>query len=1229
MPEISERIAALSPKKREMLLRQLERAKSREEDHSIRPQDRRSNRFPLSFAQKRFWFLDQMEPGNPASHMPGGLVLKGDLNVSVLIASFNALIERHESLRTKFTSDAGEPLQAVHAPTPLNVPIIDLAHVPLESREEEVQRLALEEAARPFDLASGPHIRITLLRVQPDRHVLLLTLHHIVSDAWSMRVLFGELAVLYSAFCANSVNGGASSNPLPPLELQYIDFAVWQRAWLQGEVSERQLSYWRQRLSGLPESLDLPTDFPRPPRLSQKGQVVSAVLPSSLADRLKALSQAHGATLFMTLLAIFKALLFKYTGQQDIVVGTPVANRTRADIEGIIGFFGDLQFSTLLRQVAHASLEAFDHQDLPFDRLVEELQPERSLNRHPLFQVLFQLQSNLLPPMVLPGLKVEPLVVSTWATGFDLNVWFVEREGELAVWMLYSADLFQESTVARMLEHFRTLAERVLDAPDAQLFRLSLLSESERSKVLLEWNRTERAYPQGCLHTFFEEQVKKTPDLMAVEAGGRGFTYRQLNQRSNQLARYLKELGVGPESLVGLYVERSPEMIVGLLGILKAGGAYLPLDPGYPKERLHYMLEDSGAAVLLTQSSLSGQLSFAGTTVVLDEGVDYDRIVCQGESNLREVVSPENLAYLIYTSGSTGKPKAVMVQHGGACNLPGAQQQMFQVEPGGRVLQFAALGFDASVSEWTMALMNEATLVLGPPKELLVGKELADLLVRQAISHVTLPPSVLATLEVAELSNLATLIVAGESCSKELVKVWSSGRRMLNAYGPTEVTVCATISEPLRDDASLIGRPIANMKVFVLDSSMEPVPAGIAGELYVAGAGLARGYLHQPGLTAQRFVPDPFSADGGRLYRTGDRARWCADGNLEFLGRADEQVKIRGYRIELAEIENALLQHPEVREAVVVVREDESAGKHLVGYVIPRDEKLDTREIRAYLLKWLPEYMVPSKYVELKEFPLTANGKLDRKALPHPQALLEPWQHSVPQNAAEEILCGIWSSVLGVERVSATDNFFELGGHSLLVAKVVSRIRQAFGVELAIRSLFESPTVAALAGRLGEAPQARIALTWQQKPERIPLSYAQQRLWFLYRMEGPSATYNIPLVLRLNGALNVAALEQALGDVVARHESLRTIFPEHEGVPYQRVLSQFEAQPRLSVQAVNVSDLERLLAESASTGLDLKDEAPLRAWLFQTGAEEWTLLLLLHHIAGDDGSMGPLAHDVE
>ena len=1027
---------------------------------------------PLSFAQQRLWFLDQFEPGNASYNMPAAVRMRGQLDVDALGRALNEIVRRHEALRTSFTMRDGAPAQLISPALELALQVTDLSGLPHGEREARARWLAEDEARTPFDLAGGRLIRASLLRLDALEHIALFTMHHIVSDGWSMGILVRELAALYGAYVQDQ------PSPLPELAIQYADFAHWQRQWLAGDVLATEIGYWTEQLAGAPALLALPTDRPRPPVQTHVGAALPFAVDAAATAGLHALSRQSGTTLFMTLAAAFNVLLARYSGQDDICIGTPIANRNRAETEALIGFFvntlvlrtrlgNNPAFADLLAQVRAVALGAYAHQDLPFEQLVEAVNPERHLSHAPLFQVMLVLQNTPSANARMPGLALEPIETGGAVAKFDLSLCVSEEAGQLSCAFEYNTDLFDASTIARMADHFTRLLHAIVQDPACRIADLPMLGTGERSQLLVGWNDTARDYPRTqAVHQLFEAQVEQVPEALALVYEGAELTYAELNARANRLAHHLRTLGVGPDVLVGVCVERSPEMIVGLLAILKAGGAWLPLDPAYPKDRLAFMLADARPLLVLTRQHLRDALPGCGAIFCLDS--EADALAHYATANPVNLAAPSNLAYVIYTSGSTGKPKGTLLQHGGLCNRVSPQSNAFAIAPSQRVLQFASLNFDASTWEIFLALSCGATLCMVPPEGLMPGGPLERTLQQLAINFTLLPPVVLNAMPDIALPDLDTLVVGGEACPRELVERWGHGRVFFNAYGPTEATICASVHRCHRHDRGLppIGRPVANTQVYLLDGYLNPVPAGVAGELYIAGDGLARGYLNRPGLTAEKFIPNPFSpVPGARMYRSGDLARYRTDGEIEYLGRIDSQVKIRGFRIELGEVETALAALPGVRDTVVLAREDIPGDKRLVAYVLPHDghAQADPELLRDTLVQRLPAHMVPSQVIVLDRMPLTPGGKVDRAALPQPQTARSDAGYVAPRTPTEAALARIWARVLGLDQVGIHDNFFALGGHSLLSAKLLRAMQDELAVTFPLATVFRAPTVATLA----------------------------------------------------------------------------------------------------------------------------------------------------------------------
>ncbi len=1049
---------------------------------------------PLSFAQARLWFLNQLEGETATYNIPETLHLTGSLNVAALEMAVQEIVQRHEILRTTFLMVNGSPVQVIADTTTVNISVVDwrtdrrAVLSLLEESSIEVRRWVKEEIARPFDLSNGPLLRVTVLRLSEQSHVLVLVMHHIISDGWSLGIFFQELAALYT---------GNSS--LPPLPLQYADFASWQRRSLNGEVLQTKINYWKKQLAGAPPLLELPTDYPRPSVQTFHGSSEEFQINQELTAKLKTLSQQSGTTLFMTLLAVFATLLSRYSRQEDIVIGSPIANRNQSELESLIGLFvntlvlrtqiqGNPTFLELLEQVRETTLEAYAHQDLPFEKLVEELQPQRSLSYSPLFQVMFVLRNTTAAGLEIPGLSISPFKVEEVAAQFDLTLAIEETESGLLCGWEYNTDLFETATIQRMAEHFQILLAGIVANPKQRVAQLPLLSQAEQHIVLSEWNNTKVEYPlDKCIHQLFEEQVERTPDAIAVVFESQQLTYRELNCRANQLARYLQSLGAAPEVLVGICVERSLLMVIGLLAILKTGSAYVPLDPAYPQERLAFMLSDSDTPLLLTQQHLREQLpEHQACAICLDS--NWELIATQSQENLNSGVI-DNLAYVIYTSGSTGKPKGAMNTHRGVVNRLLWMQDAYQLTASDRVLQKTPFSFDVSVWEFFWTLLTGACLVVAKPGGHQDSAYLVKLIAEQKITTLHFVPSMLQVFlnePKLEQCNLRQVICSGEALPFELKERFFSRlqAQLHNLYGPTEAAIDVTYwqCKPKSHLSTVpIGRPIANIQLYILDQYLQPVPIGVPGELHIGGVGLARGYLKRPELTQQKFIPNPFKKEDARLYKTGDLVRYLKDGNIEYLGRLDDQVKIRGFRIELGEVEAMLSQHPQVRETVVLA-EDQPGNKRLVAYIVPHLQPPTTNELRVFLLENLPDYMVPSAFVVLESLPLTPNGKVNRKALSAIKQTLELEGIIPPRTPVEEILVSIWTEILGIEKIGIYHNFFELGGHSLLATQVISRIHDSFLIELPLRTLFEKQTIADLAQSI---VQILIEHTEMEEIERI------------------------------------------------------------------------------------------------------------------------------------------------
>ncbi|HEX5601902.1 MAG TPA: amino acid adenylation domain-containing protein [Pyrinomonadaceae bacterium] len=1089
MSDLSTRTTRFSGDKRRLYEMLLKEKGVRVPQHELIPRRKGNSPPPLSFAQLRLWFLDQMETEN-AYYVPLVKRLVGELDFPVLQRSINEIVRRHEVLRTSFPAIDGEPRQLIAAPREFQVEQLDLSQLPPDERENEAGRLVVEESIeRGFDLRRGPLMRAIVYKLAPREHILLIAIHHVIADGWSMGVLLNELATLYNAYRRGE------QTPLAELPIQYADYAVWQRDYLQGAVLDRQLDYWKQQLDGVPV-LELPVDRVRSSQRSNHGLHESFVLPNELANQLQIIGRREGATLFMVLLAGFQLLLNRYSGQEDIVVGTPIAGRNRKETEGLIGFFintlalrtdfsGNPSFRELLQRVSKVALDAYAHQDIPFQKLVQEIQPERSLTHQPLVQSLFSLQNAPGSMSEMDGIKLENFRFKAESTQFDLMLTMAQLPRGISGTLCYRTDLFEPGPMRTMARQYQTLLRHAVADPDTPVKQLAMLSKEERQHVVHEWNETATVVAGSCVHELFEQQVQGRPQDVALVSKERTLTYQEMNEQANRLAHWLIERGVGPESVVGILLDRSAALLISLLAVLKSGAAYVPLDPQQPGERLAYMLEDAGAGVLLTRDALVDSLpGYWGQTFCLDS--EWSQLDQLSSENPQRVVSGQNLAYVIYTSGSTGRPKGVMIEHASLSNYLNWARDTYRLAAAEANPVHSSISFDLTVTSIYGPLISGGRVELVEEAEERAGSAtaLSAALARQGgYSFVKLTPAHLEVLR-SQLSETEAaratrcLVVGGEQLRRETALWWrrhAPETRIINEYGPTEATVGCCIFEvgdedPSSTEAIAIGRPIANTRLYVLDAAGEPAGIGVKGELYIGGHGLGRGYLGRADLTADRFVPDGLSGiAGARLYRTGDLARYRSNGVIECLGRADNQVKVRGYRIELGEIEAALNQCDGVKESVVLARESETGDKRLHAYLVALpDASIETNTLRNQLKTKVPDYMAPSAFFTLIEMPLTSNGKIDR------QALLAVEQGSVetgggyvaPTNAIEESLCDIWSEVLEVGLVGIHDNFFDIGGHSLLAASVLSRVAEVFGVELSLRTMFNVSTVAGLAAVL-------------------------------------------------------------------------------------------------------------------------------------------------------------------
>jgi amino acid adenylation domain-containing protein len=1035
---------------------------------------------PASFAQERLWFLDQFEPNSALYNLLSVFRMKGQLSLPALQYSIDNIIERHETLRTIFGTEDERPIQIILPKLHLPIRIEDISAVPSDQREAEMTRLVQEAVNRPFDLTRGPLIRMMVIKMADDEHVMAITYHHIIYDGWSAAVFFKELNAFYTAYL------NAQPAQVPELSVQYADYAAWQKEWLQGEALDQEMAFWREHLAGAPALIEIPADRPRPAAQTFQGARMLFSLTRELTDAIEQLSRKHNVTVFMTLLSALEVLLGRYTNQHDFVIGTPIAGRTRVELEPLIGFFantlvlradlaGDPTFLDVLRRVRDTALNAFVHQEVPFEKIVEELQPERSLSYNPLFQVMFAFQTlskDQKDQLELGPLQLSDINIQRVTSKFDLTLSFwndADEGGLLKGSFEYNTDLFDAATLQRMEQNLITLLNSVVRQPEQRISLLPVLSDAERHQISVEWNATQTDIPlDRCVHQLIADQARLTPEMPAVTDEMQTLSYADLNRRANQLAHHLRRLGVDVDQPVGLCVNRSVDMIVAMLGVLKAGGAYVPLDPEYPAERLAFMAVDARLAALIVHGQTAHLVpSFAGPRVQIDG--DWATIAQEDATDPFVQALPTDLAYIIYTSGSTGVPKGVQIPQAALVNFLASMRTTPGMTAQDVSLALTSISFDIAGLEIFLPLTLGSRVVVVSRDVAIDAQQLARVIDESGVTVVQATPATWrALIDTGWRGGPGLkLLSGGEALSRDLAQaLLERGGSLWNMYGPTETTIWSTIHHVVSAEGPIsIGRPIANTQIYILDEQLQVVPIGVPGELYIGGAGLARGYRNRPDLTAERFISDPFTQiSDARLYRTGDAARYRPDGTIEYLGRLDSQVKVRGFRIELGEIETVLEQHPDVNQAVVVVREDVPGDQRIIAYLIGKESTPEANALRAFAQTRLPAYMIPSTFVTLSEFPLTPNGKVDRRALPAPEGDLVAGTAYVAPSTPEEILMAeVWADILDLPQIGAEDNFFELGGHSLLATKMMSRVRDAFQVEVPLRTLFEAPTLATFA----------------------------------------------------------------------------------------------------------------------------------------------------------------------
>ncbi|MBT4836558.1 MAG: amino acid adenylation domain-containing protein, partial [Methylococcales bacterium] len=1224
---------------RELLIAQLLEEEGSDEFH------------PLTSAQEQLWFLDQLQPGNAAYHMPAAVRITGQLDREILQTSLNEIINRHDVLVSNFRLFNGQPVQfSQDHEIELTVQKIDCQLVNCDKEEVDghIRTLASKIATEPFDLKNDLLLRAKLFKIKDDHHVLMIVLHHIIADGGSIALLINELSSIYESLLNNQ------PDTLDELEYQYIDFAYWQKEYLESEEYQASLNYWKQQLEAAPPVLSLPTDYPRPINQSFHGQHEIFHISAALVDELLVIANQQGATLFMVLLAAFQVMLSRYINQEDICVGTPVAGRNQDSLntDKMSGLFvnmlvmrldlsGDPSFKELLNRTKKMALDGYAHQDVPFANLVEELSPERSTSHAPIFQVMIALQ-NYHYKMNVSGLQFESIAFESGTSRYDITLDLTELEKGIEASFEYNTDLFSKETIVRMASHYEILLRGIVADYSQPISELPMPSTKELIRLIVDWNKTEaETSPVACFHQLFEQQAEKTPDNSAVVFQGQSWSYRQLNEKANQLAHFLKKQGVGVDVLVGIYMDRSLEMLATILAIHKAGGAYVPLDPAYPVERLAYMLENSTAPVLLTQASLMGSVPDYYGTVINYQAITTE-LDQQDKANCTSDFDRKNLAYVIYTSGSTGKPKGVQIKHGGLLNFLESMKREPGLNKDDTLLAVTSLSFDIATLELFLPLITGAKIVLASREVAIDAARLQDLL---KASNITIMQATPATWRMllnrdCQLKHRIKILCGGEAMPTDLAGqlLMNSNVDLWNMYGPTETTVWSCIHHvtTLRESIP-IGRPIANTLLYILDKHQHPAPIGVPGELFIGGEGVARGYRGRDDLTAERFIENPFNDEHEVIYQTGDLARYLPNGEIECLGRIDHQVKLRGYRIELGEIEAVLSSHPDVHACIVILREDSPGNKRLVGYAVAKKSlTIDGHKIKQAIKQELPDYMIPSIIVAMQALPLLPNGKINRQFLPKPDQSLTEREIEQPVSMMEKAIAGLWEQILEVSMIGRQDNFFALGGHSLLATQLIAKIRDHLKVELPLRILFEASTLAELATAVENKNSQNIdapAIIPVSREQVLPLSFAQERLWFLDQLEPGNPIYNIPVVIRITGDLNVNVLHQSLQTIIQRHEALRTVFKSDNGQPSIEIFSSMDFElPVTDIRGLNDDEksahAEQLALKEVRHQFNLERGPLIKCRLIQEYDQQQLLVITMHHIISDGWSGGVFFQEI-